>query len=141
LSSYRHDIEDAGTGCAWECLLLQVESEKAGYATTSPPAIKGKSGVTHRFSYLCSSDETKVAFDIYKNLSEVEVMTTYIKMFDTGAHCFIVNLGEAPDGPTTRLLAAYRIPVLAGVGVETATPFPIETMGRSEPRTEVAEVL
>ena len=129
MSSGWPETQDNETGSAWQRLLLQVECEKAGYTTITPPVIKGQSGVTHRFSFLCESNETKVGFDIYKSLNEVEVMTTYIKKFDTGARCFILNLGEAPDGPTTRLITAYRIPVLAGAGIESVTPFSNEVKG------------
>ena len=132
MSSGWRETQDNETRCAWQRLFLQVESEKAGYSTIAPPVIKGESGVTHRFSFLCESSETKMGFDIYKSLNEAEVMTTYIKKFDTGARCFIVNLGEAPDGPTTLLITEYHIPVLAGGGIESVTPFSNEANGAQQ---------
>ncbi len=129
MSSGWRETRDNETGCAWQRLLLQVESEKAGYTTITPPVIKGQSGVTHRFSFLCESNMTKLGFDIYNSLNQVEVVTTYIKKLDTGARCFILNLGETPDEPTTRLITEYRIPVLAGGGIESVTQFSNETKG------------
>ena len=89
----------------FELLTLEVSARAAGFSITRPPILKGKSGVEHRFSLLVSDGAHSFAFDFYESVTEVEVLQSYVKKFDTGASTRIVYLGERPS-EEARYLAA-----------------------------------
>lgn len=95
-----------------EKLTLEVGSTKLGWEIVKPRRILGNSGVEHTFAFVTSSGRINYAFDIYDQVSEVEVMKSYLKKYDTEA---IVNLvstrGIATPG-AQRLAAEYGMTIL-----------------------------
>jgi len=72
-----------------ERLTLEVEAARLGWTVVKPPRVRGTSGVEHSFSFLATSGSIRYAFDVYDEVTEVEVLKSYSRKFDTGA---IVNL-------------------------------------------------
>ena len=72
-----------------EKLQLEIKASGLGWKALKPPVIKGNSGVDHIFSFVAESGETKYAFDIYDKITPVEVISSYVKMYDTDS---LVNL-------------------------------------------------
>ena len=73
-----------------------------------PPILPGTSGVRHRFSFLVKVNDKLCAVDIYDHVSEVEVLRSYIKMYDTHATGRIIS--ETGISPIAWTLAAqYKL--------------------------------
>jgi len=87
-----------------ERLELRVAAEKAGLRVEDPPLLTGRSGVTHRFSFLASDESGSVGFDFYDTVGEIELLKSAIKKFDTGAMIQVVCLKGEPT-PEAKLLA------------------------------------
>jgi hypothetical protein len=66
-----------------EKLQLEIKASGLGWKPVKPPVLRGNSGVDHIFSFVASSGETKYAFDIYDKVTPVEVISSYVKMYDT----------------------------------------------------------
>ena len=87
-----------------ERLELRVAAAKAGLQVVQPPLMTGRSGVTHKFSFLASDDSGSFAFDFYDTVGEIELLKSAIKKFDTGAVVQVVCLKGIPS-PEAELLA------------------------------------
>jgi hypothetical protein len=81
-----------------EKLTLEVEAAKLGWYIVKPPRIVGTSGVEHTFSFVASSGRMKYAFDVYDQVTELEVLKSYARKFDTGS---VVNLVSTKKSATT----------------------------------------
>ena len=87
-----------------EKLELRVAAAKAGLRLVDPPLMTGRSGVTHRFSFLASDESGSFGFDFYDRVGEIELLKSAIKKFDTGAMIQVVCLKGVPS-PEAELLA------------------------------------
>jgi len=87
-----------------ERLELRVAAAKAGLHVADPPLLTGRSGVTHRFSFLASDESGSFGFDFYDTVGEIELLKSAIKKFDTGAIIQVVCLKGVPS-PEAELLA------------------------------------
>ena len=94
-----------------EKLLLEVGSKKAGLDVIKPPALRGASGVEHKFSFLCRGS-SKVAVDIYEDITEIEVIKTFVKRVDTGAQAHLVWTGERCTASARDLAAEYGMQIM-----------------------------
>jgi hypothetical protein len=103
-----------------ERLTLEVEASKLGWYTVKPPRIVGNSGIEHSFSFVATSGHVKYAFDVYDQVTELEVLKTYARKFDTGS---IVNLVSAKGTATSEaqnLAKEYGMKILRP---EEVSPF------------------
>lgn len=96
----------------YEKLALEVGATVAGYNVIKPPVVRGRSGVEHRFTFLAAEGSTMLAFDIYPEVGEVEVLRTYVKKMDAGIEAFIVCLSGRPRDRAKELSRVYGIQVL-----------------------------
>ena len=81
-----------------ERLLLEVQASRVGWTTIKPPLVKGTSGTLHSFSFLASSGAVLYGFDFYDTVTEIEVLKSYIKSFDTGTGVqIVVGVGKATE--------------------------------------------
>jgi predicted RecB family endonuclease len=96
----------------YEELALEVSASIAGLRVLKPPFMRGESGIEHKFSFVATDESTKYAFDVWQNVSEIEVLRTYIKALDTGAHAIIVCLSGKPSAEGKKLAEEYRLEVL-----------------------------
>ncbi|HME18911.1 MAG TPA: hypothetical protein VKF15_04160 [Nitrososphaerales archaeon] len=87
-----------------ERLELRVAAAKARLHVVDPPLLTGRSGVTHRFSFLASDESGSFGFDFYDTVGEIELLKSAIKKFDTGALIQVVCLKGVPT-PEADLLA------------------------------------
>jgi hypothetical protein len=87
-----------------EKLTLEVQAVKLGWKVIKPPVIAGRSGVDHAFSFVASTGTINYAFDIYEEVSEMEVLKSFIKKFDTGS---VVNIicATGKVGPSAEKMA------------------------------------
>ncbi len=96
----------------FETLGLEVEAANAGLGVLKPPALRGRSGIDHRFSFIASDGLRVFAFDFYQEVRDVEVLRTYIKKYDTSASVQIVCLGKKPSDKALILAAEYGLGIL-----------------------------
>lgn len=83
----------------FEKLAVEVNAAKAGLTEVDPPTLKGESGVQHRFNLLFSDGNSTYAFDFYERVTEIQVIRSYVKKFDTGSSVGIVCLsGKVTEG-------------------------------------------
>jgi hypothetical protein len=87
------------------------------YARVEPPILKGDSGVRHPFSILVRTDEKYHAVDIYNHVGEVEVLRSYIKMYDTHASGHIISSTDI-SAEARSLAAQYSVAISTVEGVE-----------------------
>ena len=95
-----------------ERLLLEVQASKLGLNAMKPPLVKGRSGTVHSFSFLASSEKVLYGFDAYERVSEIEVLKSYVKAYDTGVALAIVSLEGAVTDSARQLLREYKMAVL-----------------------------
>ena len=104
----------------YERLSLEIVASKSHWQTVTPPTLTGRSGVTHRFDFVTTDGQGTLVFDVYEQLSETDVIKTYIKKLDTGASAYIY----CPDGKMTegagRLASEYGLEVLRSDNIESA---------------------
>jgi hypothetical protein len=96
-----------------EKLGLEVQAANRGLTPVRPATTKGTSGIVHSFSFVARGGGVTYCFDIYDNVTEIEVLKTYIKKLDTG---YVVNL-VSTTGRVSRLGIAlareYGMAILA----------------------------
>lgn len=93
---------------------------KSRWQIVTPPTLAGRSGVTHRFDLVARDGQDTRAFDIYEQLTETDVIKTYIKKLDTGASACIVCLSEKMTEGAGKLASEYGLNVLRSDGIESA---------------------
>lgn len=112
----------------FENLALEIHATKAGWEVVKPPRVKGTSGVDHRFSFMASKGAELVGFDLYPQVTGIEVLKTYIKSMDAGIDASIVCLSGKPTEEGRKLAKEYGLTVLS----------PAEIEQRFEPAKELA---
>jgi len=115
-----------------EKLALEVSAAKAGLKPVSPNVLRGDSGIEHRVSLLFTNGTTKFGFDFYETVTEIEVVRSFAKRFDTKTTINLVCLsGEATPG-ARKLANDYGMKVLSPKAAENffvfeqASPKPTE---------------
>ena len=103
-----------------EKLSLEVEAAKLGWYIVKPPRIVGNSGVEHSFSFLATSGRVKYAFDVYDQVTELEVLKSYARKFDTGSIVNLVSAKGTASAEAQSLAKEYGMKVLAP---EEISPF------------------
>lgn len=109
----------------YEKLALKIGAVKAGLAPVSPPVLKGSSGVEHRFTLLFSRGATLYGFDFYESVTEVDVIKSYIKKYDSRAVVNMVCLSEKTPETAGRLAIEYGMRILSPAAA--ANLFVLET--------------
>jgi hypothetical protein len=102
----------------FERLVLEIQSNNAGWKTVKPPFVDGISGIAHKFSFLATDEACTYGFDIYNDVSEEEVLRTYMKRMDTKALAVIVSLSGRPKMEVARLADQYGITILGPGDIE-----------------------
>jgi hypothetical protein len=96
----------------YEKLALEVNATIAGLEVVKPAALKGKSGVTHRFAFLASDGKKNYAFEICSEVGEIEVLRAFVKRIDTDAEVFIVCLSGRAREQGKELASIYKMDIL-----------------------------
>jgi hypothetical protein len=112
-----------------EKLLLEVQAARLGWSTVRPSLARGRSGTQHQFSYLASSGGLLYGFDVCDEVSEVEVLRSYIKSYDTGVLVQIVSRVGKTTQVAKQLLREYGMRVLTEADI---VPFFDELLLRKE---------
>lgn len=81
----------------FERLELEVSAANAGLSPVKPGLVRGDSGVLHRFDALFAGGSRRCAFDFYDRVTEVEVVRSFAKKYDTGIQVSIVCGKETTD--------------------------------------------
>lgn len=116
-----------------EILELEVGTLRNGWEVIKPPLLTGKSRVNHKFSLLARALGRYLAFDVYDELGELEILRTFIKKLDTGASTFIVSMKGVSTETARRLAADYGIRILDHAEIEEFFNFPeVEIINTSE---------
>ena len=102
-----------------EKLVLEVIAAKHHWEVVSPPALTGRSGVTHRFDFVANNGQEKLVFDIFEGLSENDVIKTFIKKYDTGTSAYIICLGDMMERGAVELAREYGMKILRSGSVES----------------------
>lgn len=95
-----------------EKLSLEVEANKLGWKIVRPPRVRGSSGVEHNFSFVATSGRINYAFDVYDQVSEVEVIKTYARKYDTSAIVNLVSIKGESTPAGRRLAKEYGMTIL-----------------------------
>ncbi len=103
----------------FERLVLEIHSNNAGWKVIKPPFLNGVSGVPQKFSFLATDDACNYGFDIYNDVSEEEVLRTYMKRMDTKALAVIVSLSGRPKKEVAQLADQYGITILSPGDIES----------------------
>jgi len=103
-----------------ERLSLEVFAAKSHWQVVNPPTLTGRSGITHRFDFVALDGKNSLVFDISEQLSETDVIKTYIKKLDTGASAYIVCLTGKITERADKLAAEYGLKVLHSDNMESA---------------------
>ena len=112
----------------FEKLALEVSALKAGLTALSPHALQGSSGVEHKFDLLFTDGRHRYAFDFYEEVSEVEVVRSFAKKFDSGCTVNIVCPPGMATDEAQKLALFYNMRVLTPeaaptfFALEKATP-------------------
>lgn len=104
----------------FEGLALEVAAKNAGLLVVKPAVLHGKSGVDHKFDGLVSDGPRFYAFDFYESVTEMDVLRTYIKKYDTGASTSLVCVSGKVTPDARTLASEYGMEVL---GPEELGPF------------------
>jgi hypothetical protein len=86
-----------------EKLTLEIQSLRRGLTPRKPPTARGTSGIVHLFSFIAADELMTYCFDIYDEVTEIEVLKSYIKKIDTGYAVSLVTGGRV--GPLGKSLA------------------------------------
>ena len=113
----------------FEKLALEVSAMKAGLKAVSPHVLQGASGVVHNFDLLFSDGSRKYAFDFYESVTDVEVVRSYAKKFDSSSSVNIICPPGAAAESAQKLALVYNMRILAP---EAAATF--FAMERAAPR-------
>jgi hypothetical protein len=95
-----------------ERLMVRVAATKAGLQVIDPPVMTGRSGSTHKFSFLATDGFRTYAFDFYDRVGEVDLLASYVKMMDTGVLVHIVCFNGSPTIEAEGGAKDYRIQIL-----------------------------
>jgi hypothetical protein len=103
----------------YEKLALRVSAAKAGLKPVSSPVVQGASGVEHRFTLLFSNESSLYGFDFYESVTELEVIKSFTKKYDSGAFVNVVCLSGSVTDAARSLAATYGMQVLSPKAAET----------------------
>ena len=103
----------------FERLVLEIHANNAGWRTIKPPFCMGESGVQQKFSFLATDETCVYGFDIYNEVTEEEVLRTYMKRLDTKVLTVIVNLRGRPKMEVARIADDYGITILGPAEIES----------------------
>ena len=95
-----------------EKLTLEVEAAKLGWKVVKPPRVRGTSGVEHSFTFLAMSGNLSYAFDVYDQVTEIEVLKSYARKFDTGSIVNLVSEGGTSSPQAQSLAKEYGMKIL-----------------------------
>ena len=103
----------------FEKLAVEVSANRAGLAEVRPPVLKGESGVQHRFSLLFSDGSSNYALDLYERVSEVQVVRSYAKKFDTRSSVGIISLGGSVTEAAVALARSYGMRIAGPAEIDS----------------------
>ena len=103
----------------FEGLILEIHAAKAGWETVKPPHCRGVSGANHEFAFLARDETCYYAFDIYHNVTQEEVLRTYMKRLDTGVLAIIVNMSGRPRKEVGGLADELGITIMGPADIDT----------------------
>lgn len=95
-----------------EIKALQKVAKEFGHEIITPPMLKGRSGISHSFSFLVASEKRFCGVDIYETVSGVDVLKTHIKQLDTEASVCLISTIH-PTEETRSLCSAYGMRIFA----------------------------
>jgi hypothetical protein len=104
----------------YERLLLEIIAARSHWQTLSPPSLRGRSGVMHRFDFVATDGRASLVFDVCEQVSEIDVIKTYTKKLDTGASACIICKNKKMTARARRLTAEYSLKVLSSDKIESA---------------------
>ncbi len=76
--------------------------------------------MTHRFDFMAVAGDERLAFDICTNLTETDVIRTFVKKLDTGVSACIICADERVAEGAKRLAKEYGLTLLDSNSVESA---------------------
>ena len=103
----------------YEKLAVEVSAIKAALTPVPSPVVQGSSGVEHRFTLLFSAGGTLYDFDFYDSVTELEVVKSFAKKYDSGAVVHIVCLTGTTTDAARDLAVGYGRRTLGPKAAET----------------------
>jgi hypothetical protein len=102
----------------FEKLALEVNAAAAGLEIVRPAVLRGRSGMDQRFTFVAKDEGGTYAFDLYTEVTEKEVLRTYMKKLDTGAEAHIICLKGRPTVEASELASYYSLGLMGPGKVE-----------------------
>ena len=96
----------------YERLALEVNARVAGLEVIKPAVVRGVSEVGHRFTFLAADGAKMLGFDIFQEVTEIEVLRSFVKTIDTGATVFLICLSGRPKPAAAAMAKGYGIEIL-----------------------------
>jgi hypothetical protein len=103
----------------YEKLVLELSARRVGLKPVTPRILRGASGVDHRVSLLFTDDSNLYAFDFYDLVTEIEVVRSYAKKFDSKANVNIVCLSGDATEQARSLAHSYDMKILSPKALES----------------------
>jgi hypothetical protein len=101
-----------------ERLELEVSAAKAGLTPVVPHVVRGASGIDHRVSLLFTDGTHLCGFDFYESVTNIEVLRSFAKKFDSGADINIVCLSGETSRDALSLAQQYQMRILGPKAAE-----------------------
>lgn len=96
----------------YEKLALEVGATVAGFTVVKPSVIQGTSGNIQKFTFVASDGPEMYAFDVCTDVTQVEILRTYVKKMDTGAKTYVICLSGRPTPEAKEMARYYGIEIL-----------------------------
>ncbi|MDE1858694.1 MAG: hypothetical protein KGI26_06495 [Thaumarchaeota archaeon] len=103
----------------FEKLAVEVGALKAGLTAVTPHVLQGGSGVEHKFDMLFSDGARNYAFDFYDTVTDIEVVKSYAKKFDSGCSVSIISPAGSVTDAAKELALSYNMRLLTPEAAST----------------------
>lgn len=88
--------------------------KKANYAVREENVLKGKSGMDHRFDFICSDKKKTIAIDVLisgESIQEIEIIKEQNKFYDTGIEIYLIVIPKLSQ-PASIVAKSYQLKIV-----------------------------
>lgn len=94
--------------------VIEAEASRAGWTSVAPSSLRGVSGVEHSFDFVGRGGGNTCAIDVREFAAVPDVISAFVRMYDTGATVSIVCLGGETGEDARKLAKEYGVNVVEG---------------------------
>jgi hypothetical protein len=97
---------------------LNALAKEKGCTVITPPVLKGRSGVSHEFSFLASKGDKFYGVDVLKSIGQIDAMKARIKQYDTSAFCYAISTTGKLDADVKKSVSSFGLGLFGADEVE-----------------------